>query len=292
MIGIESHPATTLAERVVGQLLSGGPQSACALCEQIFGLVGAPAAVAERLALALLSADPRVRQLTDGRWALVAEAQGSPLLEDCAFAVVDVETTGMRAGGGDRITEIAVAVVHGGRREVVFESLVNPERPIPPVIAGVTGITDAMVRDAPTFDAVADHVLAALGGRVFVAHNARFDWGFVGAELRRARDVVLDGPRLCTVRLARRLVRGVQSCGLDNLTRYFGLDNPARHRAAGDALVTAQLLARLLGLAREGGARTLQDLTALETRSMRSGHRPRTALPSGPRADSAPDPMQ
>jgi DNA polymerase-3 subunit epsilon len=290
VIGVEPHPAATLAERVVARLLAAGPQPADAICGQIFGLPGAPVAVAERLALALLSADPRVRQLPDGRWALVAEAQGSPLLEECAFAVVDVETTGMRAGGGDRITEIAVAVVHGGRREVVFESLVNPERPIPPAIAGVTGITDDMVRHAPRFDEISDQVLAALGGRVFVAHNARFDWGFVGAELRRARDVLLDGPRLCTVRLARRLVQGVQSCGLDNLTRHFGFENPARHRAAGDALVTAQLLARLLHLAREGGARTLQDLAAIETRSLNGARRRRrSALPTDPRQDSAPE---
>ncbi len=75
----------------------------------------APRAVSERLAVALLGADPRVRQLEDGRWALVAEAQGSPLLEDCAFAVVDVETTGMRATGPDRVTEVAVVVLHGAR---------------------------------------------------------------------------------------------------------------------------------------------------------------------------------
>jgi DNA polymerase-3 subunit epsilon len=288
MIGIEPHPATTLAERVVERLLGAGPQPAVLLCEEVLGLSGAPAAVAERLTLALLCADPRVRQIEDGRWALVAEAQGSPLLEDCAFAVVDVETTGMRSGGSDRVTEIAVAVVHGSRSEVVFESLVNPERPIPPLIAAVTGITNAMVRDAPPFGEIADQILAALGGRVFVAHNARFDWGFVGAELRRARDVVLDGPRLCTVRLARRLLRGVRSCGLDNLTRHFGFENAARHRAAGDALVTAQLLSRLLGLAREGGARTLQDLSSLEARSMSSGRRRRrSALPSEPRADSS-----
>ena len=106
-------------------------------------------------------------------------------------------------------------------------------------------------------------MVAALAGRVFVAHNARFDWGFVSAEVRRARDLALDGPRLCTVRLARRLVKGVRSCGLDNLTQHFGFDNPARHRAAGDALVTADLLERLLRLAREEGARTLQDLTAI-----------------------------
>jgi hypothetical protein len=126
VIGLEAHPATTLAERVVLRLGADGPQSADALCSGVLGLAGAPATVAERLAVALLAADPRVRQLPDGRWSLVAEACGSPLLEDCAFAVVDVETTGMRAWGGDRITEIAIAVVHGPRREIVFDSLVNP----------------------------------------------------------------------------------------------------------------------------------------------------------------------
>ena len=69
----------------------------------MLGIPTAPSAVAERLAVALLAADPRVRQLTDGRWSLVAEACGSPLIEECAFAVVDVETTGMRAWGGERI---------------------------------------------------------------------------------------------------------------------------------------------------------------------------------------------
>jgi DNA polymerase-3 subunit epsilon len=289
VIGLEAHPDTTLAERVVARLGAEGPQTAGALCADVLGIPGAPLTVAERLAVALLAADPRVRQLTDGRWSLVAEACGSPLIEECAFAVVDVETTGMRAWGGDRITEIAIAVVHGARREIVFDSLVNPGRPIPPMVAGLTGITDAMVRRAPTFGELADTVLAALGGRVFVAHNARFDWAFVGAELRRARDLVLDGPRLCTVRLARRLVRGVRSCGLDNLTRFFGFENAARHRAAGDALVTAELLARLLCLAREGGARTMQDLTAIETRPRTARRRKRSARPTPPRDDSLPE---
>ncbi|MGH7518147.1 MAG: 3'-5' exonuclease [Gemmatimonadales bacterium] len=289
MIGLEAHPATTLAERVMLLLGAEGPKSADALCTGVLGMAAAPAAVAERLAVALLAADPRVRQLADGRWSLVAEACGSPLIEECAFAVVDVETTGMRAWGGDRITEIAIAVVHGARREIVFESLVNPERRIPAMIAGLTGITDAMVRGAPRFADLADTVLTALGGRVFVAHNARFDWAFVGSELRRARDVVLDGPRLCTVKLARRLVRGVRSCGLDNLTRHFGFENAARHRAAGDALVTAELLACLLGLARETGARTMQDLSAIETRPRMARRRGRTARPTEPRDDSCPE---
>jgi DNA polymerase-3 subunit epsilon len=290
MIGLEAHPATTLSERVMLLLGAQGPQTAGMLCADVLGVAGAPPTVADRLAVALLAADPRVRQLGDGRWSLVAEACGSPLIEECAFAVVDVETTGMRAWGGDRITEIAIAVVHGARREVVFDSLVNPERRIPPLVSGLTGISDAMVRSAPRFTDLADAVLAALGGRVFVAHNARFDWAFVGAELRRAREVVLDGPRLCTVKLARRLVRGVRSCGLDNLTRHFGFENPARHRAGGDALVTAELLARLLGLARETGARTMQDLSAIETRPRTARRRKRSASPTESRDDSLPEP--
>jgi DNA polymerase-3 subunit epsilon len=287
-MGLSAHPQSTLLDRVL-ETLREGPRAAAALCHRVLGLPGAQEAVCERIAIALLGADPRVRQLADGRWGLVPEAQGSPLLDEIAFAVVDVETTGMRAGASDRITEIAVVVVHGGRREVVFDSLVNPGRPIPPAICAITNITNEMVQRAPTFAEVADQVLAALAGRVFVAHNARFDWGFISAEVRRARDLALDGPRLCTVRLARRLVKGVRSCGLDNLTQYFGFANPARHRAAGDALVTADLLDRLLRLAQEEGARTLQDLTVIATRRTRRARRERLAMPTEPLADSVPE---
>ncbi len=288
MIGTSAYPESTLLERVLAQLRAG-PRAPATLCQEILGLLGAPAAICDRVAYALLGADPRVRLLEDGRWSLVPEAQGSPLLDDCAFAVVDVETTGCRAGFGDRITEVAVAVVQGPRREIVFESLVNPERPIPRAVCAITNITDEMVRHAPRFAELAERLLAVLAGRIFVAHNARFDWNFLSAELRRSRDLTLGGTRLCTVRLARRLVRGVRSCGLDNLCRFFGFHNRARHRAGGDALVTAELLARLLSLAREEGARTLQDLSAIESRRARRRRRKRSAMPTEPRADSCPE---
>jgi DNA polymerase-3 subunit epsilon len=291
VIGTSAYPDSTLLERVLAHLRLG-PRAPSTLCREILGLLGAPAAICDRVAYALLGADPRVRLLEDGCWSLVPEAQGSPLLDDCAFAVVDVETTGMRAGFGDRITEIAVAVVHGGRREIVFESLVNPDRPIPRAVRAITNITDEMVRYAPRFSEVAERVLAVLSGRVFVAHNARFDWNFVSAEMRRSRDLTLDGTRLCTVRLARRLVKGVRSCGLDNLCRFFGFHNGARHRAAGDALVTAELLCRLLALAREEGARTLQDLASIESRRARARRRKRLAMPTEPRADSCQEELQ
>jgi len=263
--GIAGIPVSPLAERVLLRL-QAAPASSMDLCHEVLGLSGAPKVIAERVAVALLGADPRVRQLPDGRWALASVAQGSPLLEECAFAVVDVETTGMRAAGEDRVTEVAVVLLHGGRREVVLDTLVNPERPIPAMISGITGISDEMVRGAPTFTQVADELLGVLAGRVFVAHNARFDWGFLDCSLRRARGLGLGGPSLCTVRLSRRLLPNVGSCGLDNLMHVLALENKARHRAMGDADVTARLLERLLLLARGEGARTLDDVDRLQRR--------------------------
>jgi DNA polymerase III subunit epsilon len=146
-----------------------------------------------------------------------------------------------------------------------------------------------MVRAAPRFEEVAGQVLEVLAGRIFVAHNARFDWGFVSAEMRRARDQQLDGLRLCTVRLARRLVQGVASCSLGALTERFAFENPARHRAAGDALVTAQLLQRLLCLARDAGVRTVADLEMLErARARRARRKKRSSLPGPMTGDQPP----
>jgi DNA polymerase-3 subunit epsilon len=253
-----------LADRALDRLLAG-PRSALDLSHEVLGLAHASPVIAERLAIALLGADPRVHRLDDGRWAAVTAARQIPSLTECTFAVVDVETTCTRSRMDDRITELAIVTVSNGQVKVAFDTLINPGRYIPPRITSVTGITNDMVRRAPAFSEVSDAILGALSGRVFVAHNARFDWSFVDAELRRARDLVLSGPRLCTVRLARRLVLGAESCGLDWLTHFFGWENPARHRAAADALVTAHLLNRLIQLATERGARTVDDLVSIST---------------------------
>jgi DNA polymerase-3 subunit epsilon len=271
-MAIAAVPASTLVDRAL-LALADQARAASWLASNVLGLVQAPPLIAERLAVALLGADPRVRRLSDGRWSIVAAASGMPLLEECAFAVVDVETTGMRATRDDRITEIAVVLVQGERCELVFESLVNPGRPIPLFFSGLTGITNEMVRAAPRFEEIAEQLLDVLCGRIFVAHNARFDWRFVSEELRRARAMRLDGTRLCTVRLARKLVPLAESCSLGALSHHFAFDNPARHRAAGDALVTGLLLRRLLRLARESGVHTLNELELLQGPSRR--RRPR-----------------
>lgn len=271
--GMEAHPTGTLVD-VALRRLTTGPLDSLAVCRDVLSIPQAPPLVAERLATALLGADPRVRRLGDGRWTRVECGAGSPELGSCVFAVVDVETTG---GGArrDRVTEIGIATVRGDAIELVYETLVNPGRPIPRFVSAVTRITDTMVRDRPSFAAVADQVLAALSGRVFVAHNIAFDWRFLGWELRRARALALAGPRLCTLDLARRLIPGMRSRSLDTLANYFGVTIELRHRAGSDALGTARILRRLLDLAVDAGAQTLQDLREIDRRQSA----PRTAGP-------------
>ena len=254
---------TTLSERALAYLREG-PRPALDIVRDVLQLQRANVAVADRLATALLGADPRFTFDLDGRWSLVPEPawHGVPL-GDVRFAVVDVETTGMRAQGGDRITEIAIVHVDGPRIHVAFDSVINPGRPIPYFIQQLTGISEEEAEAAPRFEEVADQVVAALTGRIFVAHNALFDWRFVTAELERAQDFALRMPKLCTVRLTRRLVPELTRRSLDAVMYYFGLETERRHRAGGDALVTAKALLRLVARARDAGVMTWEDLHLL-----------------------------
>jgi DNA polymerase III subunit epsilon len=257
--GLAAHPASSLSARAVAYLAAGtGPAASLAIVRDVLGLAQANRHIAERIAAALLGPDPRFARTGDGRWVLADSSlvAPSPALDACRFAVVDVETTGTRARRGDRIIEIAV-VIEG---RVAFHSLVNPGIPIPPFVAALTGITEAMLQEAPPFDAVVDALLHAFRGCVFVAHNARFDWAFVSAEVERARGLVLDGPRVCTVRLARRLLPDLPRRNLDTVADFFGITIEGRHRAVGDAVAAGRVLGRLVGLAQEQGAVTLADL--------------------------------
>ena len=224
----------------------------------VLGIAQANRHTADGIAAALLAPDPRFGRTTDGRWTLsTPPSTASPVLEACRWAVVDVETTGVRAFSGDRIMEIAVVMLDG---TVAFHSLVNPGIPIPQFVAGLTGIDAKLVRDAPTFDGIVDRLLAALEGCVFVAHNARFDWAFVSTEIERATGLLLQGPRVCTVRLARKLLPDLPRRNLDTVSYHFGIEIEGRHRATGDAVTAAKCLARLLRLAQGNGAATLVDL--------------------------------
>lgn len=214
----------------------------------------------------------------------------SPRLSGLSYTVVDVETTGGSPVRGDRITEIAAVVVRDGRVGEVFETLVNPERPIPIWVTRLTRISDGMVRGQPTFRELYPRVAAALAADVFVAHNAAFDWRFVSAELMAAAAGFGPSPelpprRLCTVRLARALLPHLRRRSLDHVAHYYGVTIGARHRAAGDALATAHCLLRLLDDAGARGCDTWADVQGLlssrRNRPPRRGHRGWYAMPRG-----------
>ena len=154
------------------------------------------------------------------------------------LAFVDLETTGTRAAA-DRITEVGIVRVDadpdgGPARVQAWSSLIDPETPIPAAIQALTGITDAMVRGAPTFSTVAAEIAARLEGCVFVAHNARFDYGFLKHAFARL-ERPFKAPVMCTVRLSRRLFPEADGHGLDAVVARHGLAVANRHRALGDA---------------------------------------------------------
>lgn len=252
--------------------LAAGPADAVSLIAHVCQLPGPPRVVAEHMAEALFAGQRAFARDGEGRWCLAAQlrpdeppaaAAPRPSLTSLDYVVVDVETTGTRAWGADRITEVAAVVVRQGRVVERFETLVNPQRPIPPMITALTNISWAMVRDAPTFREVCDDLLRVLEGRVFVAHNASFDWAFVSAEVQRATGQRLEGDQLCTVRLARKLLPELRSRRLDSVAHHYGVEIEARHRAGGDALATAHVLLRLLESARCHDCETWDDLQRL-----------------------------
>jgi len=161
-------------------------------------------------------------------------------LREAPLAIVDLETTGGHPAH-DRITEIAVLEVEGFEVKREWSSLVNPGRSIPGAIQALTGITQEMVEDAPRFEQLAGDLHARLSGRVFVAHNARFDYGFLRHEFERA-GMSFRAKTLCTVKLSRRLYRGASGHSLDALIARHGIRCDARHRALGDAEAAWQFL--------------------------------------------------
>jgi DNA polymerase-3 subunit epsilon len=247
--------------RSAADRLADGPVHTLDLARDVLGLSG-HAGAASAAVFQLLGTDPRFRVDKAGLWTLDPDVVplGAPL-DEVPFAVVDVETTGGASWRGHRITDISIVEVRGGAIVDEYESLVNPGRRVPPMITALTGITDAMVADAPYFEHIAEEVERRLRGRVFVAHNATFDWGFVTAELLRCSGDAPDVPRMCTVRMCRRLVPALRRRNLDEVTRHFGVSIHARHRAHGDALATARVLLRLLDEARGRG---IEDLATLQ----------------------------
>ncbi|MEE4178693.1 MAG: exonuclease domain-containing protein [Bacteroides sp.] len=160
------------------------------------------------------------------------------------YAIIDIETTGGNPYR-DKITEIAV-FIHDGKQVVrEYNTLINPERRIPPFITRMTGITDEMVARAPRFFEIAKEIVQLTQNTVFVAHNASFDYNFVRNEFKTL-GYDFNRNHVCTVKLSRKLLPGKTSYSLGRLCQELGISINNRHRAAGDALATVKLFERLL----------------------------------------------
>lgn len=155
------------------------------------------------------------------------------------YAIIDIETTGGSAHR-EKITEIAIVVYNGYKVVESYETLINPERSIPTFISRLTGIDNEMVKDAPKFYEVAKDIVEITENRVFVAHNVRFDYGFIQEEFKRL-GYTFSRKQLCTVRLSRKAFPGLPSYSLGKLIRHFNIEVSDRHRAMADVLATLEV---------------------------------------------------
>ena len=189
------------------------------------------------------------------------------------FAVVDIETTGSTPQSAG-ITEIAIVIHNGVEVTGKFVTLINPRHKIPPFIVNMTGISDEMVAAAPLFEEVAPQIYNLLNGRVFVAHNVSFDYSFVHYLLGRS-GFQWSAPKLCTIKLSRRVFPGLEKYGLGSLTRDLGIRIEGRHRAWGDAAATAQVLTMAI---EKEGMQPIHNLLA--KKEPRKKVVPRTEMPN------------
>ncbi|MGH7864006.1 MAG: exonuclease domain-containing protein [Candidatus Binataceae bacterium] len=242
---LKTRPAGADARELIGLLLNGA---------------GSDPELGERLVRGLLGADPNF--IYDSASALWALRRATPLrvpLDEARFTVVDLETTGGRAGPGT-IVEIGAYRMTGRRIGESFQTLVRPHSPIPRFITGLTSITNEMVRDAPRIEGVLPAFRDFMGDSVMVAHNAPFDFSFLDFEFRRIFGIGVGNPVLCTLRMARRFLPSVKRRRLDALAEHFGLSTDGRHRGLGDARMAAEIFSIFLDIAENNGLTRLDLL--------------------------------
>jgi DNA polymerase-3 subunit epsilon len=242
---LESRPAGADAREIIGLLLSGA---------------GSDPELGARLVRTLLAEDPNfIFDAETALWSLRKSFGLRVPLEEASFTVVDLETTGGRAGPG-AIIEIGAWKMAGRQLLESYQTLVRPHRAIPHFITGLTSISNEMVRAAPRIDEVLPAFRAFLGDSVMVAHNAAFDFSFLDFEFRRIFGIGLNNPVLCTLRMARRFMPSLKRKRLDALAEHFGLSTEGRHRGLGDARMAAEILSIFIEMAAKMGLTRLDRL--------------------------------
>lgn len=243
----------------------GGRSSAVKVVDRVMKISKPERNLARLLVEDLVNRDARLK-LTEDTVEYILPNHDAIDLFETGFVILDLETTGAKAPPC-RVTEIGAFKVMGGEVVDKFQTLLDPEMPIPEFITGLTGITNEMVAGSPRFRDISGDLLAFIGDSVMVAHNARFDMGFLNYEISRVHeDYRLGNPSLCTVQLSRRLLPDIENHKLNTVARHFEIDLRNHHRAGDDAFATAQIFLNLLESLRELG---INDLGAARRFSMK-----------------------
>ncbi len=239
----------------------GQPTAEDLLIQHLFGVsegtTGRPA-VWTMLLRQTLQSSSLFEQVDEQHWSLSAWRSTQLSLDEVEFVVLDTETTGLRPGP-NRVIEIAGIRLRGGEVIDSFQSLVNPNRRLPPFIVQFTGITQEMVAGAPRAEQVFPDFLQFIEGAIIVGHNVGFDIGFLSYEAQLLGYAFpIDG--LDTIPLARRFLPGLRRFKLDVVAGHLKIPAANRHRALGDAKVTAAIFMKLLNLAQQQDIHTLGNL--------------------------------
>lgn len=247
----------------------------------LFALERAPVALAHSLLTDVVEGDSRLAWLGT-RVGLAGDLGADAPIEEAELVVFDLETTGLSATR-DRICEIGATRVRALAIDETFETLVNPGIALPRYVAALTGIRNEELRRAPRTELAVRRFLAFAGDATLVAHNARFDVGFLDREVERLTGRRVAAPVVDTVWLARRLLqRRSERFSLVQLAHFFGTASQPCHRALSDALATAEILIALLGLAQERGARTIGEVVELAAPRARRLHSKRALVAGAP----------
>jgi len=237
---------------------NGGRAPFAEIADVVFRLTHAGEDLAASLVSDLVRNDSRFR-LDRSHLAISEDSLELRPLHDITFVVLDVEAIVTRSRPA-RVIELGAYRVHDGQITAEFQSLINPDAPLPRFITTLTGISDEMLQQAPGFSEIVRPWLDFAGDAVLVAHNSDFDLPLLNREIERIfPGHRMGNPELCTVNLARRLLHNSGGHNLDALAEHFGFEITNRHRAAGDAHATARVLINLLEHLREYGVATLAD---------------------------------
>lgn len=223
----------------------GGRAPAVKVVDYVMNIRKPEPNLAKLLAADLVKQDPRL-YLNDDMLELVPSNAEQRKLAETDFVVFDLETTGAKSPPC-RVTEIGAFRVRKGEIIAEFQTLVNPDAPIPIFISQLTGITDRMVKNAPRFSEIAAEFLNFIGDSILVAHNAHFDLKFLNHEIGRMhKDYRVGNHHLCTVKMSRKLLPHIENHRLNTIADYYRVALINHHRATDDARATAQIFVNLL----------------------------------------------